>query len=78
MSQPTPPSDYYLETVTIVLDRLTLLTVIMACFLALKHPTIPDTVTVILKDTLKQLLPLVNDYAPNKVLQDWQTILETP
>jgi hypothetical protein len=77
MTPPLPPSEYYQETVTVYLDRVTLLTITQACMIALTHPAIPGTVMIICKDALKQFIPLVNEYAPKEVLQRWQRTLDS-
>lgn len=77
MTPTLPPSQYYEENITIVLDRLTLLTITQACIIALTHPAIPGLVKVMVKDALRQFIPLINEYAPEEVLQRWKRTLDS-
>lgn len=78
MTVPPAQNYYYDEVVTIELDRLTLLAIVSATLLALKHPEMPQSTRAILNHTLRALIPQVTRYAPPSTLEEWAEILETP
>lgn len=68
--------DYWREQVIITCDRITLLAIFGASILALKHPEFTGPSAALLREALKQLVPLVCKGAPVDVLIEWDRILE--
>ncbi len=76
MNKDAETAAYYEEEVTITMQRLTLMCIIGACILALKHPDAPDDVTHIIKTAIRGLTPLVDYYVPDDVLEEWDRELD--
>lgn len=74
----TAATAYYQEPVTIVLDRITLMCMIGACLLALKHPDFKGPNADMVRTALKELIPFVDLHVPPPVLKEWNDILEMP
>lgn len=70
-------NDYWGERVTIELDRLTVLTLVGAGILALKHPDMTGPSSLVIRSTLAQLVPLVYQHVPTEILQEWDRVLGT-
>jgi hypothetical protein len=68
--------DYYQERILIDATRLDLLAITSACILALKHPELPDTVRQMLSAALPQILPMISEYMPDAILQEWCQITQ--
>lgn len=75
MSQDAELAAYYEEHVLISLDRITLMCMVGACILALKHPDIPTSNKSMLKGAILQLLPFIDKHVPDNVLAEWRQAL---
>lgn len=65
---------YYEEEITIQLSRITLLSIVGACVLATKHPDYTGPATELVKSAIRQLAPLVTDYAPPGTIDEWLSL----
>jgi len=68
---------YWRERVTIEMDRLTLLTLIGAGVLSLKHPDFVGPSAALVRDALRQMVPLAYEHVPRQVLAEWDRVLGT-
>lgn len=68
---------YWQERVKLEMDRLTVLTLIGAGVLSLKHPGFVGPSAAIVRDALRQMVPLVWEYVPRATLQEWDEVLGT-
>ena len=75
MSQDAELAAYYEEHILISLDRLTLMCMVAACILALKHPDIPPSNESMLKGAILQLTPFIDKHVPDDVLTEWRQTL---
>jgi len=68
---------YWRERVTVEMDRLTCLVIVGAGILALRHPEYTGPSSLILRDTLRRLVPLCYEPVPEAVLREWDQVLHT-
>lgn len=78
MSQMAEATAYYEEEVTIHLPRINLMCVIGACILALKHPDSTNVSSDTVRTTVRSIVHLVDRYAPDEVIADWDKTLGIP